>query len=77
MNKIKFITARPFADANTAAGKLIEIANNIGDVQDGRIYLLVNAPFLAARTYYSRFKGRNLFTSQSSCDYSSSPKDRY
>jgi hypothetical protein len=49
MNKTKFITARPFADAGTAARKLIEIANDVEAMQDGRIYIeRVNAPFLAA-----------------------------
>jgi hypothetical protein len=34
MTKTKFITARPFADPNTAARKLIEIANDIEAVID-------------------------------------------
>ena len=46
---IKFASARPFANADTAARKLIEIANDIEAVQDGRIFIeRVNAPFLAA-----------------------------
>jgi len=37
------------ADPDLAARKLVEIANGIEAVQDGRIYIeLVNAPFLAA-----------------------------
>jgi hypothetical protein len=45
----KFVPPRPFANPDTAARKLIEIANDIEAVQDGRIYIeRVNAPFLAA-----------------------------
>ena len=44
----KFVTDRPFADPDAAARKLIEIANGVEAVQDGRIYIeRVNAPFLA------------------------------
>ena len=44
----KFAAARPFADPDAAARKLIEIANGVEAVQDGRIYIeRVNAPFLA------------------------------
>jgi hypothetical protein len=46
---MKFVAQRRFADPDVAARKLIEIANGIEAVQDGRIYIeLVNAPFLAA-----------------------------
>jgi hypothetical protein len=42
---MKFATAQPFADPEKAARKLIEIANSVEAVQDGRIYIeLVNAP---------------------------------
>jgi hypothetical protein len=45
---MKFVE-RPFTDPDTAARKLVEIANAVGAAQDGRIYIeLVNAPFLAA-----------------------------
>jgi hypothetical protein len=44
---MKFATDQPYADPETAARKLIEIANSVEAVQDGRIYIeLVNAPFL-------------------------------
>ena len=44
----KFVADRPFADAD-AARKIVEIANGVEAVQDGRIYIeRVNAPFLAA-----------------------------
>ena len=44
----KFVAARPFADPDAAARKIIEIANGVEAVQDGRIYIeRVNAPFLA------------------------------
>ena len=46
---MKFAADRPFANADVAARKLVEIANDIEAVQDGRIYIeRVNAPVLAA-----------------------------
>jgi hypothetical protein len=43
----KFAEPRPYANPETAARKLIEIANAVEAVQDGRIYIeLINAPFL-------------------------------
>jgi hypothetical protein len=46
---IKFAATRPFANTDAAARKLIEIANDVEAVQDGRIYIeRVNAPFLKA-----------------------------
>jgi hypothetical protein len=45
----KFVAERPFTDPDAAARKLIEIANGVEAVQDGRVYIeRVNAPFLAA-----------------------------
>jgi hypothetical protein len=44
---MKFATARPYADPEAAARKLIEIANSVEAVQDGRIHIeLINAPML-------------------------------
>lgn len=44
---MKFTETRPYADAETAARKLIEIANSVEAVQDGRIHIeLINGPFL-------------------------------
>jgi hypothetical protein len=44
---MKFATGRPYADPEVAARKLIEIANSVEAVQDGRIYIeLLNAPML-------------------------------
>jgi len=38
---------RPYAEPAAAARKLIEIANSVEAVQDGRIHIeLINAPFL-------------------------------
>jgi hypothetical protein len=46
---MKFVERRPFAEPDLAARKLVEIANAIEAVQDGRIYIeRINAPFLAA-----------------------------
>jgi hypothetical protein len=39
--------ASPYANPETAARKLVEIANSVGAVQDGRIFIeLINWPFL-------------------------------
>ena len=44
---MKFTADRPFADPEKAARKLLEIANTVELVQDGRIYIeLLNGPFL-------------------------------
>ena len=45
----EFVDDHPFADRDAAARKIIEIANDVEAVQNGRIYIeRVNAPFLAA-----------------------------
>jgi hypothetical protein len=45
---MKFKEANPLSDPETAARKLIEIANGVEAVQDGRIHIeKVNAPFLS------------------------------
>ena len=44
---MKFVHPRPFADPDAAARKLLEIANSIEAVQDGRIHIeKINGPFL-------------------------------
>jgi len=44
---VKFATERPYADPEIAARKLIEIANSVEAVQDGRIHIeKINWPFL-------------------------------
>lgn len=44
---MKYASARPLADAETAAHKLVEIASGMKPVQDGRIFIeLINVPFL-------------------------------
>jgi hypothetical protein len=44
---MKFATNRPYADPEAAARKLIEIANSVEAVQDGRIFIeLINGPML-------------------------------
>lgn len=44
---MKYASARPLADPETAARKLVEIASGVESVQDGRIFIeLVNTPFL-------------------------------
>jgi hypothetical protein len=45
---MKFATDRPYSVPEVAARKLIEIANSIEPVQDGRIFIeLINWPFLS------------------------------
>jgi hypothetical protein len=44
---MKFTEARPYADPEAAARKLLELANAFEPVQDGRIYIeKINGPFL-------------------------------
>jgi hypothetical protein len=43
---MKYADTRPYADPEKAARKLIEIANTIEPVQDGRIHIeKINGPF--------------------------------
>jgi hypothetical protein len=45
---MKFIEPRPLADPAAAARKLMEIANSVEAVQDGRVYIeKINWPFLS------------------------------
>jgi hypothetical protein len=44
---MKYSTARPFADPEIAARKLVEIASTVEPIQDGRIHIeKINGPFL-------------------------------
>src|ERR1700759_3389520 len=43
----KFVQANPLSDPEAAARKLVEIANGVEAVQDGRIHIeKINGPFL-------------------------------
>jgi hypothetical protein len=43
----KFVETRPYADPEAAARKIIEIANAVEPVQDGRIHIeKINGPML-------------------------------
>jgi hypothetical protein len=45
---MKFVVNRPFADPEVAARKLMEIANSVVPVQDGRIHIeKINWPLLS------------------------------
>jgi hypothetical protein len=45
---MKFAIDRPYADPEAAARKLVEIANSVEAVQDGRLHIeKVNWPFLS------------------------------
>ena len=44
---MKFAADRPYSDPEKAARKIVEIANSVEVVQDGRIYIeMINGPFL-------------------------------
>ena len=44
---MKFAADRPYSDPEKAACKLLEIANSVEAVPDGKIYIeLINGPFL-------------------------------
>jgi hypothetical protein len=46
---MKYATERPYADPDVAPRKLIEIANTVEAIQDGRIHVeKINWPFLQA-----------------------------
>ena len=54
---MKFVEPNPFTDPDTAARKLLEIANATEPAQDGRIYIeLVNAAFLKAGGTAEQFR---------------------
>ncbi|SFQ20638.1 hypothetical protein SAMN05216330_11920 [Bradyrhizobium sp. Ghvi] len=45
---MKLMNERPYSDPEAAARKLVEIANGIEALQDGRIHIeKINAPFLS------------------------------
>jgi hypothetical protein len=44
---VKFVNSRPFADPDVAARKIVELANGVETIQDGRIYIEeINGPML-------------------------------
>jgi len=44
---MKYKADRPYADSETAARKIVELANEFEPIQDGRIYIeKINGPFL-------------------------------
>jgi hypothetical protein len=54
---MKFVGPRPFVNPDAAARKLVEIANGVEAVQDGRIFIeRVNEPFLAAGGNGAQFR---------------------
>jgi len=54
---MKFVTPSKFTDPDVAARKLVEIANGIEAVQDGRIYIeLVNEAFLEKGSTPDQFR---------------------
>ena len=57
---MKFVLNRPYSDPEKAARKLVQIANGIEVMQDGRIYIeLINGPFFVSRERHAgRMQGR-------------------
>jgi len=54
---MKFVERQPFADPDAAARRIVEIANGVEAVQDGRIFIeRVNEPFLAAAGSGEQFR---------------------
>jgi hypothetical protein len=54
---MKFVEPSAFTDPDVAARKLIEIANSVEAIQEGRIHIeLVNRPFLDAGAAPGRFR---------------------
>ena len=54
---MKFAEPHPFADPDAAARKLVEIANGVEAVQDGRIFVeAINEPFLTADCSGEQFR---------------------
>jgi hypothetical protein len=52
---MKFAADRPYADPEAAARKLIEIANSVEAVQDGRIHIeLLNGPTFRSKSHPGR-----------------------
>jgi hypothetical protein len=44
---MQFVPNRPYSDPEKAARKILEIANSVEAMQDGKIYIeLINGPFL-------------------------------
>ncbi len=54
---MKFVERQPFADPDAAARRIVETANGVEAVQDGRIFIeRVNEPFLAAACSGEQFR---------------------
>ena len=44
---MKYVSKSPYADPDTAARKIVELANSVEPIQDGRIYIeKINGPML-------------------------------
>ena len=58
--RVKFVTDRPLADPDAAARKLLELANAVEPVRDGRIYVeQINGPFfVSAQGHACGIQGR-------------------
>ena len=54
---MKFVERQPFADPDAAARRIVETANGVEAVQDGRIFIeRVNEPILAAAGSGEQFR---------------------
>ena len=55
---MKFVEKNHFTDPDAAARKLVQIANTVEAVQDGRIYIeLINIPFLKEGGTPDQYRG--------------------
>jgi hypothetical protein len=55
---MKFAADGPYSDPEKAARKLLEIANSVEAVQDGKIYIeLISGPFLFRERHAGRIQG--------------------
>jgi len=63
MTLMKFVNTRPYADPDAAARKLMEIANSVEPVQDGRIYIeKINWPLSFATLAVTTRRGHEMAT---------------
>jgi hypothetical protein len=62
---VRFAASRPYANPDLAARRLVEIANDVEVVQDGRIFIeRVNAPFLVSNSSSAKSEHRALLVIQ-------------
>jgi hypothetical protein len=74
---MKFVDTRPYADPEAAARKLLEIANSVEPVQDGRIHIeKMNWPLSFATLAVTTRRGHEMATQAISFEYAQSHCNR-